>query len=103
MSLPKIRTAIESVEIGGERFELRVVTRAEQARFQRMIAADVAPAELEIAVIAAAADTPVDEVRDWYETAPAWAVQELVEHIQRVSRLDEGAQKSSGTGDSPGG
>lgn len=103
MSLPKIRTAIEQVEVGGEKFELRVFTRAEAARFQKLVAADVAPADLEIAVVAAATDTPEDDVRDWYDQVPSWAVAELIEHIQRVSRLTEGAQKSSGAGDSPRG
>jgi hypothetical protein len=103
VSLPKIRGGIESVEVGGERFELRVFTRAEAARFQRLVSKDIEPADLEIAVIAGATDTPEDEVREWYDQTPSWAVEELMAHIQRVSRLTEGAQKSGGTGDRPGG
>lgn len=94
MSLPKIYVPLEPVEVAGERFELRVITRAEAARFQKMVAEEAPVDELEIAVIAAATDTPLEEVRDWYSKTPAWAVNELIEHIQRVSRLDEGAQKS---------
>jgi hypothetical protein len=94
VSLPKIYAAIEAVEVGGERFELRVVTRAEAARFQKMIEAGAPGDQLEIAVIAAATDTPDEEVREWYDSAPSWAVEELLAHIKRTSRLDEGAQKS---------
>lgn len=96
MSLPKIYAPLETVTVGGETFELRVVTRAEQARFQKMINDKIPEDELEIAVIAVSTDTPTDEARAWYEATPAWAVQELIGHIQRVSRLDEGAQKSGG-------
>jgi hypothetical protein len=94
MALPKVYAAIESVEVGGETFEVRVLTRAEAARFQKMITAGAPGDELEVAVIAAATDTPIEEVREWYGATPAWAVQELIDGIQRISRLDEGAQKS---------
>jgi hypothetical protein len=94
VSLPKIYAAIETVEVAGETFELRVITRAEAARFQKMILADAPGDELEVAVIAAATDTPAEEAREWYGATPAWAVNELLEHIQRTSKLDEGAQKS---------
>lgn len=94
MSLPKVYAAIETVEIAGETFEVRMLTRAEAARFQKMILADAPGDALEVSVIAAATDTPEDEVREWYGATPAYAVQELVVAIQRISRLDEGAQKS---------
>lgn len=95
MTLPKIYVPAETVEIYGALFEVRVLTRAEAARFQKMVADGAPAAELEIAVIATATDTPVDATREWYEHTPTSAVQQLVEAIERVSRIDEGAHKSS--------
>ncbi len=94
MSLPKIATTYETVDIAGSLFDVRTITRAEAARFQKMQEAGAARDELEIAVIAAATDTPTDEVRGWYETTPGWAAEELIGHIKRISRFDEDAQKS---------
>lgn len=95
MSLPKIYAAIETVEVAGQTFEVRMLTRAEAARFQKMMLADAPGDALEVAAIAAATDTPEEEVREWYGATPAYAVQELLDAIQRISRLGEGAQKSS--------
>lgn len=94
MSLPKILGQLETVSVAGAAFDLRVLTRAEAARLQKMVADEAGAAELEITCIAAATDTPPDEVRDWYASTPSWAVEELMGHIKRVSRLDEEAQKS---------
>lgn len=94
MSLPKIYSPIEPVKIADQQFEIRALTRLEHAQFQKMVEGDIPPEELEIRVIAAATDTPVEEVREWYGATPDWAVKELVGHIRRQSRLDEEAQKS---------
>lgn len=94
MSLPKIYAAVEQVEVAGEKFEVSVLTRADAARFQKMILAGAPGEELEVAVISTALGSPLEEVREWYGATPAWAVQELLDAIQRISRLDEGAQKS---------
>lgn len=102
MTLPKIYLDHETVDVAGALFDVRVITRAEAARFQKLTET-AGKDELEIAVIAAATDTPPAEVKEWYAATPGWAVEELMEHISRISRLGEGAQKSSGTGDSPGG
>lgn len=97
MSLPKVYVPTETIDIAGQIFEVRVVTRAEAFRFQSMIESDVPKDELEIAVIGAATDTPTEEVREWYGSTPAWAVQELIAAIQRISRLDDpGAAQKSG-------
>jgi hypothetical protein len=103
MALPKIHSPHQTVDIGGELFDIRVFTRAEAFRFQQMQEAGVGKDELEMAVIAAATDTPEDDTRAWYGVTDSWVVEELIGHIQRVSRLTEGAQKSGGTGDSAGG
>lgn len=94
MTLPKIYSPHETVDVAGSLFDIRTLTRAEAARFQKMVADDAPPAELEIEVIAAASDTPAEEVREWYAATPAWAVEELIGHIKRMSRLDGEAQKS---------
>lgn len=95
MSLPKVHSAHETIDVGGALFDVRMLTRAEAARFQKMVADDVAAERLEIAVVAAATDTPEPEVTEWYGSTPSWAVEELLGHIKRMSRLDEeGAQKS---------
>lgn len=96
MSLPKIHVAFETVKVGDASFDLRSITRLEQARVQRLVEQNAPPDELEVAVIGFATDLPTAEVREWYDATPAWAVQELIDHIQRISRLDEGAQKSGG-------
>lgn len=103
MSLPKVHTKHETVDVAGALFDLRTITRAEAARFNRMQEDDAAKDELEMAVIAAATDTPPDEVREWYGATPGYAVEELLVHIKRISRLTEEAQKSGGESDSPGG
>lgn len=96
MTLPKINVAFETVAIGEATFDLRSITRLEQARVQKMVEGGAGSDELEVAVIGFATDLPTTEVREWYDATPAWAVQELIGHIQRISRLDEGAQKSGG-------
>lgn len=92
MALPKVAGNSETVEVAGGLFDLRSLTRAESARFQKM--AEGPPDALEIAVIACATDTPVDETKEWYAATDSWVVEELLGHIKRLSRLDEGAQKS---------
>lgn len=95
MTLPKIHAPHETVDVAGSLFDIRVITRAEAARFHQMQTADVAKDALEVAVIAAATDTPPAEVEEWYGATPTWAVEELLGHIKRMSRLDaEEAQKS---------
>lgn len=103
MTLPKVHVDHETVDVAGALFDLRVITRAEQARVQKMVEGNAAKDDLEITVIGFATDTDKDEVRDWYANTAAWVVQELLDHIARISRLDGEAQKSGGTEDRAGG
>lgn len=96
MTLPKLYAPMETVEVAGESFTLRVITRAEQFRLQRIIKDGAPEDEQEIAAIAMATDTAPEEVREWYAATPAWAVRELIDHIERVSRLGGEAEKSGG-------
>jgi hypothetical protein len=102
MSLSRIAAVWEVVEIEGEEFKIRSLTRAEAARFQNMAAHNKTLADLEVAVVAAGTETPVDEVQAWYKDTATHVVDTLIVAIKDLSRLDEGAQKSGGTGDSPG-
>lgn len=103
MSLPKIPAPRDTIELEGEFFEIRGLTRAEAARCQRMVEAKAHWSDLEIMVISCATDTPKDEVADWYEKTAGHVVNELVAAIRTLSRLDEGASKSGAESDSPGG
>ena len=95
MTLPKILTPTRTVNIDGQDFDLRSLTRAEVALFQKQVSDNKwTMAELEIAVIAAATDTPRDETKEWYEATPSMVVEELIVEIRAMSRMDEGAQKS---------
>lgn len=95
MSLPKVLPAHpEIVDVGGQIFEVRGLTRGQAARFKQMVDEKAPLSEIEILVLSYATDTPIDEVREWYEKVEQWVVEELSAHIRRVSRLDEGAQKS---------
>lgn len=102
MTLPKVYAPIEPVTIGGEQFECRVLTRAETARFQKMAAAGAPLDDQEIMVIACSTDTTLDETRAWYEAAPTWAAQQLMDHIVKISRLEEEAQKRGSGSDRTG-
>lgn len=102
MTLPKVHTDHETVDVGGALFDVRAITRGEAARFHKL-EENGSKKELELAVISAATDTPLEETKEWYETSPSWAAEELIAHIYRISRVGEEAQKSGGTSDSPGG
>lgn len=95
MTLPKIGNPIRTVEIDGEEFQLRALTRAEVALFNKQVSEDRwTMADTEIAAIAAATDTPKEDTAAWYETTPSHVVDMLVSAIREMSRIDEGAQKS---------
>lgn len=92
--LAKIPPQTATVEVEGETFDIRSLTRAEAARFQKLVADGISLADLEIGFIAAATDTPRDEAKAWYEATPSAAVDALINAIKDLSRLDDGAQKS---------
>lgn len=102
MSLPKFPAPRTTVEIDGEFIEIRGLTRAEAARCQKMVEGAQDWAALEIAVIAAGTDTAAEEVADWYGKTPSHVAEELFNAIRVLSRIEEGASKSGGAGDSPG-
>lgn len=101
MTLPKVVSEHKTVDIGGALFDLRILTRGEAAMCAKLVANNAGIDEIEKSVIAAATDTPIVEVDEWYAKTDSWVVADLVEHIRVMSRLDaEGAQKSGAEGDS---
>jgi hypothetical protein len=94
VTLPKILTPHETVVVEGVEVDVRSLTRAEASRFQKMVRDGASMADLEIAMLAAGTDTPVDEVKAWYEVTPSTAVDQIIGAIRDVTRLEEGAQKS---------
>lgn len=94
MTLPKILAAHETIEVDGAEVDIRALSRAEAARFHKMVADGKTMADLEIAVLAAGTDTPIDEAKSWYENTPSSAVDQVLTAIKNLSRLDEEAQKS---------
>ena len=103
MSLPKFHLPRETVEIDGEFIEIRGLTAAETARFEKMVATGAAWDQLEIGVIAAGTETPEDEIAIWYQDNPRHVATALSNAIRRISRVDEEARKSGGEGDRAGG
>lgn len=100
MTLPKILAIHKTITVEGEDLDIRGLTRAEAARFNKMVGDGKPLRDLEIAVLVAGTDTDPGEVADWYEVTPTHAVEEVLAAIKDLSRLDEAAQKKSG--DSPG-
>lgn len=94
MSLPKIQLPRETIEVDGQFIEVRGLSRAEAARFQKMTEAGVPWDKLEAAVIAAGTDVSVEEAEEWQAGTPSPAVVAVTDAIKRLSRLEEGATKS---------
>lgn len=83
-----------TVTIAGADYDIREITRGEAAQIGALIQKDAPPAEWEKLAIAFGTDTPLGEVAEWYDSTPANIAGQLVDAIQRLSHLDEGAQKS---------
>ena len=93
MGLPTVSLPRETVSLpDGQTIEIRALSRAEVFRLGEH--ADD-PVEGEIVALAHATDTPVEEVRSWYEGAPYPIVQALATAIRRLSGTDEDAGKES--------
>lgn len=97
MTLPAVSTRTAYVDIGaddGTKVKVRSLTSPEMAVMQKAVQAGD-PIEAEIILLAYATDTPIDEVRPWYETAPRDAVQPILDEVQRlVEGRNEEASKS---------
>lgn len=88
MGLPSIPATKSVVDLEGFKVECRSLSRAEVMKLQA--AAD--PAEQELLAVSFGTDTPIEDVRSWFETVPAGSVVPLIQEILKISRLDEGAQ-----------
>lgn len=94
MSLPKFPLPRETIEIEGQFIQVRGLTRAEAARFQRMVEAGVTWDKLEAAVVAAGTEISVEDAEEWTAATGSHVVVAVADAIKRLSRLDEGAEKS---------
>ena len=103
MSLPKFPARRSTIDIDGSFIEIRSLTRGEQAHLQQIVEAGRHWSDLEKEVIAYGTDTPLADVEEWYQATPGDICERISDAIRELSKLAEGAQKSSGTGDSPGG
>lgn len=96
MSLPKFLATHRTITVEGQDIDIRSLSRAEVGRIRKMADDGASLADLEIAVLAGGTDTPIDEVKAWYEDAPSPVVDPIIAAIRELSRVEEeGAQKSS--------
>lgn len=94
MSLPKFPLPRETFEIDDQFIEIRGLTRGEAARFQKMVEAGAPWNKLEAAVVAAGTEVSVEDAEEWSAATPNHVVAAVADAIKRLSRLDEGAEKS---------
>ena len=97
--LPKIPLHSEMVDVAGTKIEVRSLSRAEQLKLTKY-EHDLDAAET--VMIAMTTGFPEDEVRTWREETPGDVVNDLIEHIARISGMNHGATKS-GAGSVPAG
>lgn len=94
MSLPPVDLPRETVTLeGGAAVEIRGLTRGEVMRMQGL------GEKTEVHVLALGTDTPLEEARAWYETAPSRDVETIAHAIMRLSGMGrDGAGRPTGTG-----
>jgi len=95
MGLPHFDPERRVVELpGGVSVEVRGLSRREFLARPRVDEDDENPdlAELEVFMLAHGTDTPIEDARAWYDTAPAAVVGPVIEAIYAVSgvSVDEG-------------
>lgn len=96
MSLPAIAPPTREVVLpDGARLVVRGLRRRELLAVDEITGPERA-AEIEIFMIACGTDTPADEVRAWYDPAPAEYVTPLMEAIGGLSNLTDGGKASGG-------
>lgn len=90
MSLPQVAVRRETVEIAGEKVEIRALTRAEAVRVKQLVEKDLAAGERFI--IQCATDSAASEVEEWYKAVEAGVVDALIDAAVKLSGIGEGAQ-----------
>jgi hypothetical protein len=93
MALPVVALATETIELGGQSFSVRELSRGEAMQMAEAAAAkngsEADAAQMEIVLLSHGLDTTLDEVRDWYAHAPSHVVQALVAKIMSLSGMDD--------------
>jgi hypothetical protein len=104
LSLPTIapQTAVVELE-GGHSVSVRGLSRGEALEMAAVgnALADGGTdglAEGEIQLLAYGTDTPLDEVRQWYATAPSVAVKPILDKILEISGLGENGARPTSEG-----
>jgi hypothetical protein len=98
--LPSEPLARGVVAIGDTKVEYRALSRSEVLELAKF---EGDPNGGETHVVACGAEVTPEEAAEWRNTTAPETVGVLVDAILELSKLTEGAQKSNGTGDSPGG
>lgn len=91
MGLPVVPLPRDTVEVAGERVEVRGLSRSEVTRFAGL-ASDYDAAETFL--LACGCDVTTEEANLWRDSVPASAVDPVVARIGQLSGLGEGASKS---------
>jgi hypothetical protein len=98
MALPKSAAVTGKVELSGGWVEVRGLSIDEV----RACMDTEGRTESDIAWIAAATDTPAEEVADWWKSALAGDIQRLLGAIMETSGMGEGARFRNRTGSDAG-
>jgi hypothetical protein len=77
----------------GQTLEIRGLSRHEAITIGNMSEELI---EIEVHCLSYGTNTPLDEARKWYESAPVSAVQPILKAISRLSGLDDLGKEQSG-------
>lgn len=89
MGLPTFTVETETVEVPGGTLTVRGLYRMESLAIQRDLGDDPDLSEIEVRMLAAGLDKPLEEIRDWYATLPSAVVEPLTAAIIRLSGLGD--------------
>lgn len=96
MALPKLAHPTEKVRLSdGQYLAVHGLTVKQGRALRDLTDAD----EADVLCIAWATDTPVEETREWLETAPAVDVEVITGKAIELSRMRQGAEFQGSTGD----
>lgn len=88
MSLPSVDLPRETVTLaGGQVVEIRGLTRGEVMKMQGL------GEKTEVHVLALGTDTPLEDARTWWETAPSRDVETIAHAVMRLSGMGKDAER----------
>lgn len=92
MGLPLIPLPRDTVEVAGEKVEVRGLSRAEALKISTVYEGDLDAAETYL--LSVGAEVPFEEAKEWRYAAPAAEVGRLVDRIVELSGLSPEAGKA---------